>query len=1040
MAKHVEPLLDIILSSEFRDIINDDGKVVGPESEVYKTISNRMNGTIKYTYIYTIIKNNRYNILDTILRFFGMEVKHCATNNGFSDDSVSEDVVYDEFTIDLSYDIWTKISPEDIIYNDKKMYRSLKRKVWTDEIYQALYDKTKLPCALAFGGCQMSKTGIYVTVTGTCEECGCKFTGKIINKPETQSSVVMECFLENCDLRIQHVKKRQLRGQRRVEICKSLVERNKKPCVLRRDLADKLMEFGDAEPPHLPKINTLRKAKQLSKDQSLGVIQGIDPLTRILQMKGAMYAGSIHGVGADPFFVHYWTLEQMATYVLYPNVIYIDATGSVVTKIKKTNGQLSPHIYLYQIVCKTPSAKMPVFQMLSAVQNTNAIQYWLFEIMRIGSLKKSNFPLPQEVVSDFDKALMGAISRAFGQCKNLRDYLSKCLLAINEDSRSHLPRCYLRLDISHYVAFVARWKLFRSVNPIVKKFYIRVMCLFTKITTLKAFKKLVKSALILSYSETCGKTENGTNSLAEEARIFITECIKGVESFSDTHDEITEDSLFSEEEFNEDDDDDGQDTVDSWANLFFQECTNEAREATIGNDANAYYCPEISRKIKYMLPYFPLYTGVMISIFGYGAINASSSAVESEFHDIKRRVFGSEYTLPLRVDKFLTIHLRSFSGKAKLAVAGFSNNSTKVTEKVEYVKFKSNLEVDESVNKLADDPAEDEVLNDDIENIEEILNENSASSELVAEQNWRNKNPAKKIKRSYLDPLPDWDIIQNTKSGHKIDLLLNGNICELIVERRCQFVVTNTCGFDSVMQILAVACRHKKFENFVTSTKTPTFSFLRLFLENGSSVKVYKSRAYILKEIKYFVNTDSDVPGRISIDACSNISNLCEYVFHRDWSVMEQFTCDICKKKKTFTKVLAPINIDIINRHTFKHLEEALQNGGLSTRRCCGKSFELVITYGSHIFIECEVNRSISVEEFPQYVQLIDRRYALAGLVMYKNDSHDYHNAINSLGHYTAWVKRSNHWVEFDDLIKKSPLSIKFLNEKTPRLCVYVEI
>jgi len=78
----------------------------------------------------------------------------------------------------------------------------------------------------------------------------------------------------------------------------------------------------------------------------------------------------------------------------YPNYISIDATGSLVKKLKLPNGELSSHIYLYQIVCETPTAKMPVFQMLSAAQHINAIFYWLFKIRRIGSLHKTSFPRP----------------------------------------------------------------------------------------------------------------------------------------------------------------------------------------------------------------------------------------------------------------------------------------------------------------------------------------------------------------------------------------------------------------------------------------------------------------------------------------------------------------------------------------------------------------------------------------------------------------------------------------------------------------------
>lgn len=58
----------------------------------------------------------------------------------------------------------------------------------------------------------------------------------------------------------------------------------------------------------------------------------------------------------------------------------------------------------------------------------------------------------------------------------------------------------------------------------------------------------------------------------------------------------------------------------------------------------------------------------MKDAFKLEKIHVSSSAVESEFNDLKHRILKNECR-PMRVDKFLSIHLKSFSGKAKLAVA-----------------------------------------------------------------------------------------------------------------------------------------------------------------------------------------------------------------------------------------------------------------------------------------------------------------------------------------------------------------------------------
>lgn len=102
---------------------------------------------------------------------------------------------------------------------------------------------------------------------------------------------------------------------------------------------------------------------------------------------------------------------------------------------------------------------------------------------------------------------------------------------------------------------------------------------------------------------------------------------------------------------------------------------DDTRKAQSGVDINPYYCPTMAQKIRHILPYFPLYSGVMISEFGYGKINASFSAVESEFNELKHRLLRNDVR-PMRIDKFLTTNIRSCAGRTKLAVAVSNSRKT----------------------------------------------------------------------------------------------------------------------------------------------------------------------------------------------------------------------------------------------------------------------------------------------------------------------------------------------------------------------------
>ena len=82
--------------------------------------------------------------------------------------------------------------------------------------------------------------------------------------------------------------------------------------------------------------------------------------------------------------------------------------------------------------------------MLSAAQNMVAIMTWLLEFLRTGNLGNPKFPLPKEVVTEFDKALRGAVSRVFSEAKSLKDYLKNCFHVIMGDKDEFSPASRMR--------------------------------------------------------------------------------------------------------------------------------------------------------------------------------------------------------------------------------------------------------------------------------------------------------------------------------------------------------------------------------------------------------------------------------------------------------------------------------------------------------------------------------------------------------------------------------------------------------------------
>lgn len=99
------------------------------------------------------------------------------------------------------------------------------------------------------------------------------------------------------------------------------------------------MEFDDPEFAHLSKNQILSKAKQEREKINLELTTS-DPLQNLQCMKYNRYAGQMHAIELDPFYVYYWTPEQTAIFIQNSKCICINGTGSLIKELKKSSGKL----------------------------------------------------------------------------------------------------------------------------------------------------------------------------------------------------------------------------------------------------------------------------------------------------------------------------------------------------------------------------------------------------------------------------------------------------------------------------------------------------------------------------------------------------------------------------------------------------------------------------------------------------------------------------------------------------------------------------
>jgi len=119
--------------------------------------------------------------------------------------------------------------------------------------------------------------------------------------------------------------------------------------------------------------------------------------------------------------------------------------------------------------------------MISEKHDNIAIYHWL------GSWLKSDVPPPKETCSDMSLALLSALVRSFTQYTSLSDYISVCSQLLHErvsDKSFWLPRCFIRIDIAHFLKNITKWSSFVTTSKRVKEIYLRTICLIIKIQSL----------------------------------------------------------------------------------------------------------------------------------------------------------------------------------------------------------------------------------------------------------------------------------------------------------------------------------------------------------------------------------------------------------------------------------------------------------------------------------------------------------------------------------------------------------------------------
>lgn len=332
--------------------------------------------------------------------------------------------------------------------------------------------------------------------------CGSQVDGVITNDDSNKKFVEIVCTIMKgsgtCG-------KRWLRNVRREKIIEELGE--KTAHTYRVEKAAEKMKEGDAEPPNLPSSPVLRTAKsQALNKQHLDR----DPIKALHIMKQNDAAHIVRQIGLDKFFVHYWSRHQLSMYRDYVNkgssCLCIDATGSIVRRIKHNEKVRPIPIYVYHGVIGFKEAQFPVTQMISEAHDSSTIHFWLTQWIKSGAAS------PKEIVIDGGRAIITAAVQAFTNYSTISDYADACY-------GSNVPSCYIRIDNAHFINTYV--KLLENAPRQVATFYKAVMGQLIICQNLETAKKIIRSLLLVSQCETDGNLRNGNETEAEKAKNYL---------------------------------------------------------------------------------------------------------------------------------------------------------------------------------------------------------------------------------------------------------------------------------------------------------------------------------------------------------------------------------------------------------------------------------------------------------------------------------------------------------------------------------------
>lgn len=183
------------------------------------------------------------------------------------------------------------------------------------------------------------------------------------------------------------------------------------------------------------------------------------------------------------------------------------------------------------------------------------------------------------------------------------------------------------------------------------------------------------------YIITCvihiGKLASGEDSEMEKCKKNLQQ-ISAVGQFEPDLEKLYDDIISQNSENadiygTEDFDEDLEDNAKDYLGTIFTKLEIQSKNLPAGCDPNPFHSPDLVLATTKSLKYVVLWSGIMLSIFKYGKVPASSAISESSFNNIQNRYFKPN-ELPMDTDIFIEKFLKIHEGSLKLSYTEYPDD------------------------------------------------------------------------------------------------------------------------------------------------------------------------------------------------------------------------------------------------------------------------------------------------------------------------------------------------------------------------------